>query len=93
MSDEMAAIIGEAFQWAIGNPAVLGLILLGSIIYFFVVNRVDRGGIALVGLITIGYMARAPTLGGFGLLDVWIYYVIVAVVGVMAAIAFTRKTS
>ena len=90
MSVELVTLIATAFWESLG-AGLIGLFFLGVLFYFFVVNRVDRGGLALLGLLVLGYMARPAISGGFGMIDVWIYYVVLAAIGLLAALGFINS--
>ena len=85
----IADMIANAFWWAFGDAYLYGLVLFGVVIYFLIVNRVDRGGLTLVGLLTLGYMSTSKIVGAPApLLPVWIFYTVLAAVAVFAALGF-----
>lgn len=88
MSQQLVDLIATAMWDAVGMPSLFGLIVLGVLFFFLIRNRVDRGGLALLGVLVLGFMARPVALGGFGMIDSWIFYVVIAAAGVFAALGF-----
>lgn len=89
MSQELVNLIATAIWDSVGMmPTLLGLLLMAILFFFLIKNKVDRGGLALLGILTLGYMARPIASGGFGLIDTWIFYVVIVAAAVIAAIGF-----
>ena len=89
MVQELVNLIAETMWNAVGlMPELFGLILMGILFFFMAKNKVDRGGLALLSMLALGFMARPISEGGFGMIPPWIFYVVVVAVAVISALGF-----
>jgi hypothetical protein len=89
MSQALVDTIFSAFANTFGSAELLGLFAGAVLIYFMVVNRIDRGGLALLGVMAFGYACRPPP-DGFGTLPPVIFYMVLVAVAAFAYIGFTN---
>ena len=91
MTQALVDMVGAAFSMAAGSALILGIIVFGAAMYFIIKNRLDRGGIALILLLTAGFLS-APLPMGFAILDYWVYYIILAIVAIVAGLGFVNMS-
>ncbi len=88
MSQELVQILADAFWGSMGSIELAALLIIILAALYILKYGLDRGGIVLLGLLIAGYGAMPVAVGGFGIIPLYAYFIILIAAGAYAALGF-----
>lgn len=86
MSQDLANMIADAVIAAVGDPFTMGFLILGCVVMFLITNRIDRGGLAFLGLLVVGLLTIPYGTTSVIYLPKFIFYIICTCIGVVTGL-------